>query len=88
MIRYAREHDGACLLCDYTITEAEGPRLVCANASFVCLVPYWALWPFETLVLAREHVSSLVALTQTQREDLADILGRLTRRYGAYLTTV
>ena len=56
-------------------------RLVSENDGFVALVPFWAAWPFETLVLSRRHVASLGGLTDAERQALADILKRLTARY-------
>jgi UDPglucose--hexose-1-phosphate uridylyltransferase len=71
-----------CLLCDYLAIELkEGERLVCQNDDFVVLVPYWAVWPFETLVLPRRHRGAFPDLDEHERDGLADILGRLARRY-------
>jgi UDPglucose--hexose-1-phosphate uridylyltransferase len=71
-----------CLLCDYLALEcASAERIVCRNASFVALVPFWAVWPFETLVLPTRHATALDELTDAERDDLADILKRLTTRY-------
>jgi UDPglucose--hexose-1-phosphate uridylyltransferase len=76
-----RAYDG-CLLCDYLAVElADGERVVDANDEFVALVPFWAVWPFETLVLPRAHHGALPDLAGTDRDGLADLLGRLTRRY-------
>jgi UDPglucose--hexose-1-phosphate uridylyltransferase len=73
---------GACLLCDYLALELrEGTRLVCANEHFVALVPFWAIWPFETLVLPRAHCATVPDLAAEARDGLADILRRLTHRY-------
>jgi UDPglucose--hexose-1-phosphate uridylyltransferase len=78
---YQKEH-GTCLLCDYLALElAAGERLVLQNEHFVVLVPFWAVWPFETLLLARRHVGALPALHDEEREALADIIKRLTTRY-------
>src|SRR6266536_6436686 len=45
-----------CLLCDYLEVELkDGQRIVAQNDHFVVLVPFWAVWPFETLVLPRAH---------------------------------
>ena len=81
----ARQHgyvQGDCLLCDYLAQElADGERLVCANDDFVALVPFWAVWPFETLVLPRAHAGALPDLDGGRRDALADVLGRLARRY-------
>jgi UDPglucose--hexose-1-phosphate uridylyltransferase len=73
---------GGCLLCDYLALELrEGQRLICQNAHFVALVPFWAVWPFETLVLARAHHGALPDLAPPARDGLAELLRRLTRRY-------
>ena len=78
---YLRERN-RCLLCDYVRLElSRGTRIVCKNARFVALVPFWATWPFETMVLSSEHLGSLSDLTGQDRDDLADIIKRLTTRY-------
>lgn len=72
----------ACLLCDYlALEERLGERLVCANAHFVALVPFWARWPFETMLLPRRHIGAVDALRADEAAALADILKRLTSRY-------
>jgi len=71
-----------CLLCDYLEAELkDGARIVCQNDDFVVLVPFWAVWPFETLVLPRRHHGAFPDLDDRERDALADILGRLARRY-------
>lgn len=76
------ERTGRTLLGDYRTVELErASRLVCDNESFVALVPFWATWPFETLVLCKRHVRNLSDMTDAERSDLADILKRLTTRY-------
>jgi len=60
---------------------ADGSRLVCDNPHWVALVPFWAVWPFETLLLPRRRVSDLAALGSEERDALAEILGRLSVRY-------
>jgi UDPglucose--hexose-1-phosphate uridylyltransferase len=80
--------NGTCLLCDYTKIELEKKvRIVCENGSFLFVVPFWALWPYEVLVLAKEHQSSLTGLSDTQKDDLADILKRLACRYDNLFET-
>ncbi|MGC2389711.1 MAG: UDP-glucose--hexose-1-phosphate uridylyltransferase [Candidatus Acidiferrum sp.] len=77
-----------CLLCEYLRLEiADGERIVCENDGFVALVPYWAVWPFETMVLSRRHVANLAALDETEPRELADILQRLTIRYDNLFET-
>jgi len=78
---YKASH-GSCLLCDYAALEIRlGERVVCANESFVAVVPFWAAWPFETLVVSRRHVNALPSLDEPARDALADILKQLTTRY-------
>jgi UDPglucose--hexose-1-phosphate uridylyltransferase len=70
------------LLMDYVVLESEQKeRLVVENRHWVALVPYWAVWPFETLLLPRRHVLTLDALEDDERQDLAEILKRLLTRY-------
>jgi UDPglucose--hexose-1-phosphate uridylyltransferase len=78
---YQREHSG-CMLCDYLALELTSrERIVCQNESFVAVVPFWAIWPFETLLLSKRHVADIDALDAAERAALADILRRLTTRY-------
>ena len=60
---------------------ADGSRIVLQTEHFVVLVPFWATWPFETLVLPRRHVRRLPELDDAERNDLATALHRLTARY-------
>ncbi len=78
---YLREND-RCLLCEYIQLErANGARVVLNNDHFLVLVPFWAIWPFETLVLPVRHLPDLVHMTDPERDGLADVLARLTRCY-------
>lgn len=82
-----KEH-GEALLASYLRRELEtGERVIVANDSFVALLPFWAAWPFETLVLPRRSVASLDQLTAEERLGLADVLGRLTSAYDALFDT-
>jgi UDPglucose--hexose-1-phosphate uridylyltransferase len=70
------------LLTDYLRLELElGERIVCANDEWVALVPYWAVWPFETLVVPRRPVPHLMELDDRERDLLADVVKQLTARY-------
>lgn len=70
------------LLLDYAQLElAADERIVADNAHWLAVVPWWAVWPFETLVLPRRHVSGLPDLSATERDALADLLSRLLRAY-------
>lgn len=84
---YYAEH-GRSLLADYVALEAEQQeRIVCANDDWLVVVPYWAAWPFETLLLPRFSVSRLDALNRDQAASLADIIGQLTIRYDNLFST-
>ncbi len=86
-----REHDkqddywqrhGRSLLLDYAQREAEKKeRIVVANEEWLVLVPFWAGWPFETLLLPRFPVQQITQLEEPQRESLADIIKQITTRY-------
>jgi UDPglucose--hexose-1-phosphate uridylyltransferase len=76
------EEKKSCLLCDYLALERERKeRIVCENGSFAVLVPFWAVWPYETMLLARAHRGALPDLAEKERDDLAEILPRLLRAY-------
>jgi UDPglucose--hexose-1-phosphate uridylyltransferase len=61
--------------------EAGGPRVVVETEHWLAIVPWWASWPFETLLLPRFSVQRLPELTEAQRRDLARVLKSLTTRY-------
>ena len=74
------EH-GTVLLDAVAQAEAGGAREVEANAHWIAIVPWWAAWPFETLIVARDPVARIEALTDAARDALAVLLGRLMARY-------
>ena len=79
---YARAHPGACLLCDYVTRELElGERIVCANEDAVVLVPFWAVWPFETMIVPRRHCGTIGELAPRERDAFAAAMGVLARTY-------
>jgi len=86
--REYREAHGSCLLCDYGGREIElAQRIVCENDEFLAVVPFWAVWPFETLVLSRTHLGALPEMNDAQRAAFADILKRVTTRYDNLFET-
>lgn len=77
-----RTSNNSCLLCDYlALEQKKGERLVLENDSFAVMVPFWAVWPFEVLLLSKRHVGSVDALESKERDDLADALHRIGARY-------
>jgi UDPglucose--hexose-1-phosphate uridylyltransferase len=84
---YFEEH-GSPLLFDYVELEIDQQeRLVVENQHWLAAVPYWAVWPFETLLLPRRHVLRLADLTDTERDALAGVLKRLLTKYDNLFET-
>ena len=81
MLAYRRAHR-RCLLCDYVSLELKiAERIVCKNEDFVAIVPFWAVWPFETIVVSLRHTGNLTGMSERERDSLADIIRRITVRY-------
>jgi len=86
MERYFRQC-GKCVLCEYMALEAQGERLVYGNDKFLAVVPFWAVWPFEVLVISRRHIADLTQLDTDEVNALADILHRITHCYDHLFQT-
>ena len=79
--QWQQDH-GRPLLLDYAALESDaGERVVVQNADWIVVVPWWAVWPFETLLLPRRQVLNLPDLTPAQRDSLAEILSRFLVAY-------
>jgi UDPglucose--hexose-1-phosphate uridylyltransferase len=63
------------------LEQRQQERLVCANDGFIAFVPFWAVWPFEVLVLSRRHLASMNDFTATDSRSLANVLQRVTSTY-------
>lgn len=86
-IAYKREH-GCCLLCAYREMErATAERVVATNESFVAVVPFWAVWPYEVMVLPLRHVARLEELTEAERDAFAAMLQTVTATYDKVFDT-
>jgi UDPglucose--hexose-1-phosphate uridylyltransferase len=78
-----------CLLCNYAALELQREdRVVFHNAHFVVIVPYWAQWPFETLVLPLAHAGSLASIDAAHHSAFAETLQRLTQCYDAVFASL
>ena len=78
---YQRLHS-TCLLCDYiALEEKQHVRIVWQNESFVALVPFWAVWPFELLICSRRHLATFLDLSIAEISDLGNILKQVTSTY-------
>jgi len=90
-VKAQREHlalTGRCLLCEYLAAEeSAGERVIFSNEHFTALVPWWATWPFEVLLLSRRHLGAMPELNGDERDGLADALKRLTTRFDNLFET-
>lgn len=76
------------LLADYLDLELKKQeRIVCENEHFVALVPFWAVWPYETMIISRRQVADIREFTADEQKALASILKRLTTRYDNLFQT-
>jgi len=77
-----REERRTCLLCEYLRLERiSRERLVEENESFLAVVPFWAVWPFEILLISKRHMTGIDKLLHGERNGLAEILRSVTARY-------
>jgi len=76
------------LLAKYVEQELkEGTRIISENDSFVTLVPFWAVWPYEAMIVPKRHMSNISELTAKEKEDFAQQLKTLTQKYDALFDT-
>ncbi|CCD25962.2 UDP-glucose:hexose-1-phosphate uridylyltransferase NDAI_0G01870 [Naumovozyma dairenensis CBS 421] len=79
--KYKHENH-ADLLGDFVKLELqERSRIVIENDTFMCVVPYWAVWPFETMIVSKTKIASVAQFTESQKSDLASIMKTLTIKY-------
>jgi UDPglucose--hexose-1-phosphate uridylyltransferase len=70
------------MLLDYALQESnDGKRTVVETTHWIAVVPFWAAWPFETLLLPKFACARMTDLLPEQQVDLADALKKLTSRY-------
>ncbi|KAI9888066.1 MAG: galactose-1-phosphate uridyl transferase [Watsoniomyces obsoletus] len=86
--KYRQEHRGAHLLQDYAQLEIEkNERVVYENDTFLAVCPWWAIWPFEVMIMSKTHKRALVDLNDLERGHLADVIADVTRRYDNLFET-
>jgi UDPglucose--hexose-1-phosphate uridylyltransferase len=84
---YLQEH-GSPLLLDYAHSELkEGTRVIASNKQWVLVIPFWALWPYEYLLLPLFPVRSLLDLDEEQKSSLAEIMKEGLIRYDNLFET-
>ena len=86
--KYNREQGGGHMLVDYAKMEREKKeRVVFENETFLVLCPWWATWPFETMIVPVKQFRSIVDLSPTEQEHLAEAISENTRRYDNLFET-
>ena len=86
--RYRKEHAGAHMLEDYAKLERKKEeRVVFENSVFLVLCPWWAVWPFEVMIVSKAHRRALVDLDRREKEQLAEAISEVTRRYDNLFET-
>ena len=80
-LEYAATHDRPLLLDIQDEERRRGDRMVVENDHFTVLVPFWAVWPFEVLLIAKRPAAHLMDLTSGERRSLAEIMKQITTRY-------
>ena len=85
-LQYYKKY-GKPVLLDYIGIERQNSRVVEENDEWIFLVPYWAYWPFETLLLPKRHILRLTDLSSTEQRALAEILKKMLSRYDNLFRT-
>jgi len=86
--KYRREQGGANLLEDYATLEAtKQERVVYENKDFLAVCPWWAVWPFEVMIVSKVHKRALVDFNADERISLAEAIAEVTRRYDNLFET-
>lgn len=86
--KYHREHGGAHLLVDYASLESsQRKRTVFENPAFVACCPWWATWPFEVIIISREHRRALPDFSEDEKRMLAEAISEVTKRYDNLFQT-
>ncbi|CAH8649598.1 unnamed protein product [Schistosoma margrebowiei] len=92
---YALQHNGIPLLLDYAMQEivnmnncTSDSRIIICSTHWLVIVPWWACWPFETMILPhKRHILWLHELTEDEKYDLASVMQNLLVRYDNLFST-
>jgi UDPglucose--hexose-1-phosphate uridylyltransferase len=84
---YLAEHNQQLLSAYLQLERLQQERIVAENEAWAALVPFWAVWPFELLLLPKQHASRVEELNSAQREGLAEILKQVTSGYNRVFDT-
>jgi len=86
-LAYWEDHKRS-LLGDYLKQEIETKeRVLFENGHFVALVPYWAVWPYEVMIIPKRKVRAIHELNEDEQINFADAIKRLTVKYDNIFKT-
>lgn len=84
---YWKKHHRS-LLGDYLNQELElGERIVAENSSFVALVPYWAVWPYEMMIVPKGHLQDITQMSEVEKQGFAEMIKIVTTKYDNLFET-
>lgn len=76
------QQKGRSLLADYiTLENKLGERIVLENEDFLALVPFWATWPYEIMIVSKRHLQNILQFTENEKTAFASILKKITAKY-------
>ena len=79
---------GKSLLKDYLESELQKKeRIIAENEHFVLLVPFWATWPYETMIISKRHFSSIAEITEEEIKSYAEMIQIITVKYDNFFKT-
>jgi UDPglucose--hexose-1-phosphate uridylyltransferase len=85
--KYFQANNTSLLGAYLTVELEKEERIVFINKHFVVLVPYWAVWPYETIIISRRHVKNILQFTSEENIALAEAIQQLTIRYDNLFET-
>lgn len=86
--KYRKDHGGAHMLEDYALLEqAQKERVVFENDAFLAVCPWWAVWPFEVMIVSKRHRRALVDFSDEERGYMSEAIAEITRRYDNLFQT-
>lgn len=82
------KRNGKSLLADYLEKELElDERIIAKNDAFVALVPFWATWPYETIIISRKHITDISLFSASEKKTLAALMQLLLIKYDNLFQT-
>jgi UDPglucose--hexose-1-phosphate uridylyltransferase len=84
---YFTKHSSPLLLDYLKLEQKDGKRVIYENDAFMVVVPFWATWPYETMIIPKTHKASLVELTEDEQKLLANALKHITHKYDLLFKT-